>query len=247
MPPLSGDAPLGFPTTRGSVIAGLAQADGAVRERAFDALVSAYWRPVYIHLRGKWGRGREDAEDLTQEFFTRALLQGFLAEYEPRRGRFRTYLRGCLDHLVANARRDERRLKRGGGAAHLPLDFAGAERDMAFVAPDAADPDVRFHQEWVRGLFGGAVRRLEEQCARDDHVVRFRIFSRADLEPADPGSRPSYRMLAEEFGVPLTQITNHLAWARREFRRLVLERLRELSGSDEEFRAEARDLFGYRA
>jgi len=38
-------------------------------------------------------------------------------------------------------------------------------------------------------------------------------------------------------------VTNHLAWARRELRRLVLERLRIVSGSDAEFRDEARELF----
>jgi hypothetical protein len=32
---------------------------------------------------------------------------------------------------------------------------------------------------------------------------------------------------------------------RRRFRVLVLERLREMSGSEAEFRAEARDLLGY--
>jgi hypothetical protein len=44
--------------------------------------------------------------------------------------------------------------------------------------------------------------------------------------------------------VPVTQVTNYLAWARREFRRIVLEELRELSGSEEEFRREARALLG---
>jgi hypothetical protein len=39
-------------------------------------------------------------------------------------------------------------------------------------------------------------------------------------------------------------VTNHLAWARREFRRLVLEALAEATGSAEEFRAEARQLLG---
>ena len=42
----------------------------------------------------------------------------------------------------------------------------------------------------------------------------------------------------------MTQVTNHLAWARRELRRLVLERLPLVSGSDAEFRDEARELFG---
>jgi vacuolar-type H+-ATPase subunit H len=45
-------------------------------------------------------------------------------------------------------------------------------------------------------------------------------------------------------GIAETQVTNHLAWARREFRRLVLEALEEATGSEEEFRAEARQLLG---
>src|SRR5262245_55447296 len=119
-----------FPTTRLSVVEAAAGSDPDIRRRAFDALVAVYWRPAYLHLRLKWDTGREEAEDLTQEFFARAMEQGFFEKYDPSRARFRTFLRGSLDHLVANARRDERRLKRGGGAAHLPLDFAGAEVDL---------------------------------------------------------------------------------------------------------------------
>jgi hypothetical protein len=39
-------------------------------------------------------------------------------------------------------------------------------------------------------------------------------------------------------------VTNHLAWARREFRRVVLDTLREMTASEDEFRREARDLLG---
>jgi hypothetical protein len=39
-------------------------------------------------------------------------------------------------------------------------------------------------------------------------------------------------------------VTNHLAWARREFRRLALARLAAVAASEEEYHAEARDLFG---
>ena len=49
---------------------------------------------------------------------------------------------------------------------------------------------------------------------------------------------------AAEFGIPVTQVTNYLAFARRELRRLVLERLQTLCATDEEFRLEARDFLG---
>jgi hypothetical protein len=45
-------------------------------------------------------------------------------------------------------------------------------------------------------------------------------------------------------GLPVTQVTNHLYWARREFRAAVLLVLREITASEAEFRAEARALLG---
>jgi len=45
-------------------------------------------------------------------------------------------------------------------------------------------------------------------------------------------------------GVPVTTLTNDLHATRRGFRELALLQLRHLVGSDEEFRAEARELFG---
>ena len=50
--------------------------------------------------------------------------------------------------------------------------------------------------------------------------------------------------LARETGRPITDVTNELAWARRAFREIVLDLLRGICASDEEFRAEARDLLG---
>ena len=49
---------------------------------------------------------------------------------------------------------------------------------------------------------------------------------------------------AAAMGVPVTTLTNDLHAARRRFRELALVHLRNLVGSDEEFRAEARELFG---
>jgi len=240
-----GGARRSFPATQASVVRDAASADEEVRRRAFDALVTVYWKPVYFHLRLRWQADAESAKDLTQEFFAEAMTGGFFDGYDPARARFRTYLRTCLDHFAANARRAERRLKRGGGIALLPLDFEGADREIALAGHvSEGDAERRFHQEWVRSLFGAAVEALRREAVGAGHEMRFRVFERYDLEPADGAERPSYRALAEELGIPATQVTNHLAWARREFRRLVLERLRQLSGSDEEFRQEARSLLG---
>jgi hypothetical protein len=44
--------------------------------------------------------------------------------------------------------------------------------------------------------------------------------------------------------VPETKITNDLAAARRKFREIVLDALREVTATEQEFRAEARALLG---
>lgn len=223
----------------------VASADPETRRRAFDALVAAYWKPVYKYLRLKWRVPEEDAEDLTQGFFVRALEKGFFDRFDPARARFRTYLRTCLDGYVANERQSARRLKRGGGAEHVSLDFAGAEAELVRQAvPEGGDMDEYFHREWVRSLFALAVEALRQRCLESGKAVPFALFERYDLDGPDAVRRPRYAELAQEMGIPETQVTNHLAWTRREFRRLVLETLEEVTGSEEEFRAEARHLLG---
>ena len=241
-----------FPATRHSVIAGIASPDTQTRRVAFDALVSAYWRPVYKYVRIKWRRDRDDAADLTQEFFARAFEKGSLERFDPSRARFRTFLRVCLDGFVANEEKAASRLKRGGGVSFVPLDFAAAEHELAThpnasVNPDASvrpvDDDALFRQEWVRALFSDAVTALRESCEGAGKSGHFAVFERYDLDDAVDGRR-TYAEIGVELGIPVTQVTNYLAYARRELRRLVLDRLRLLCGSDEEFRLEARELLG---
>jgi len=240
-----------FPATRHSVVAGIASPDIDTRRVAFDALVSAYWRPVYKYVRIKWRRDREDAADLTQEFFARAFEKGSLGRFEPTRARFRTFLRVCLDGFVANEIKARGRLKRGGNVSFVPVDFAAAEHDLSMhpAAPDAGGASVAdrdddlFRQEWVRGLFSDAVAALRASCEAAGKTTQFAVFQRYDLDDSS-GARPTYAQLAAELAIPVTQVTNYLAFARRELRRLVLERLRSLCASDEEFRLEARELLG---
>jgi RNA polymerase sigma factor (sigma-70 family) len=231
-----------FPPTRHSVLQSIASGEEPERQRGLEALAEAYWRPVYKHLRLHWGAAADEAEDLTQGFFARALEKGFFAQYDPQRARFRTWLRTCLDGYVANERAAARRLKRGGGTVVLPLDFASAEAELRDASP-AADVEESFRREWVRSLFAGAVAALESSCRARGREAQFALFVRYDLEPP-PEGRPTYAELAAELALPVTQVTNYLAAARREFRRLVLERLRATTASEAEFQREARDLLG---
>lgn len=235
----------GFPPTRISVVEALRAGDVTVRERAMDTLASIYWKPVYTYIRLKWNRDPQTAEDLTQDFFARSIERDFFAHYDPTRARFRTWLRVGIDRMVANALEAASRHKRGGGTRAIALDSADLERDLAARAPGPLpDDDELFRREVARALFSHAVSALHAECEASGKLVQWKLFEAYDLEGPDQEPRPTYGDLAAEHGVPVTQVTNHLAAMRRRFRVLVLDRLRELSASDAEFRAEARDVLG---
>lgn len=240
------DAAGRFPPTRHSIVAGAQSRDPDSRRQAFDVLVTAYWKPVYKYLRLKWQASDEDARDLTQEFFARAFEKAYFQRYDPAKARFRTYLRVCLDGFAANERKAARRLKRGGDFAIVPLDFQSAEGELRqHEIPDGADLDEFFHREWIRSLFSLAIDALREHYEAAGKPQYFELIRRYDLEGAEaPGGRPTYAALAADLGISVTDVTNHLSAARRELRRLVLERLRGVTGSDAEFEDEARFLLG---
>jgi DNA-directed RNA polymerase specialized sigma24 family protein len=236
---------LAFPQTHRSVVLAVGSRDEQERARALEAVVAAYWRPVYRHVRARWRVREEEAEDLAQGFFAAALEKGWLARYQPGRGRFRSYLLACLEAYVANQRRAARRLKRGGGLTAVPLEAPDADGEpRALQLADRTDLEAEFQREWSRSLFALAIQALRERCTATSREVAFALFERYDLADEDESQRPRYADLAAEFALPMTQVTNHLHWVRRELRATVLEKLREITASEAEFRAEARALFG---
>lgn len=233
-----------FPATRHSAVLAAQSADLVERERGLAILVETYWRPAYKYLRIRFRESNEDAKDLTQGFFTRALEKDFFDGYDPEKGSFRTYLRTCLDRFVANEKKAAGRAKRSPGSPLIPLDFESAEGELARQEPpDPTTLEDTFHAEWVRGLFALSVEKLREDCMLRGKDLPYRLFERYELD-RDPDEKLTYERLAEEFQIPATQVTNFLAFARREFRRIVLEKLREITATDHEFREEARSLLG---
>ena len=236
--------PGAFPSTRESLLRAAASANGEVRAQAFGALAEGYWSPVFKYVRRRWRAEAAEAEDLTQGFFAAAFEKRWLDRFDPRRARFRTFLRACVDGHVSHERAAAVRLKRGGGVPLLSLDVPGAERELARDADAEVDDfEAWFHREWVRALLTRAVGALERHCREKGRTAAFEVFRRYDLA-ADEGERPTYDALGQELDLPVTQVTNHLAAMRRELRREVLDALRALTATDEEFRAEARDLLG---
>lgn len=234
-----------FPHTHGSAVRAIAGDDEATRKRACESIIAAYWKPVYKYLRVRWRKSNEDAKDLTQAFFAVALDKHTFQEYDPKRAKFRTFLRTCLDRFTSNEQAAASRDKRGGGRPLFSLDFDSADTELQKTTGGSEiEPESFFRTEWIRGLFAGAVESLRLASEGGGRGIAFKLFQRYDLDDGAREAGLTYQSLAEEFGLSITQVTNHLHRMRAEFRRHVLDQLRSICASDAEFREEARLLLG---
>src|SRR6187455_97615 len=166
---------MSFPATRLSVVERTRSGDEDTRRIALAMIIEAYWKPAYKYLRVKWSLGPDEAADLTQEFFTTTIEKEVVERYDPARARFRTYLRLCLDGFASNARKAERRLKRGGGVTIVPLDFETAEGEISSHEPAGADVDELFYREWVRALLETSVADLKRHAEESGRPQMFAV------------------------------------------------------------------------
>ena len=194
-----------FPDTRISAVRGAASEDTEERRQGWERVISAYWKPVYKYIRIRWRASNEDAKDLTQAFFSRAMEKKYFADYDAARSRFSTFVRMCLDRFLANEAQAAGRLKRGGGQ----------QRVNEFDEPAADD---YFHREWERAVFAESIEAVRMKL----EPRRFAVFEQYDL--AEGTERPTYAELALRSGIKETDVTNYLAAARRELKRALVER-----------------------
>src|SRR3954462_1062632 len=84
-----------FGETAGSLVLAAGNASEPRAREALAELCRVYWPPVYGYLRRR-GYNRDDAQDLTQNFFHHLLQENSVRRASPERGRFRSFLLGAL-------------------------------------------------------------------------------------------------------------------------------------------------------
>ncbi len=136
--------------------------DSPETRAALSELCDAYWQPVYHFLRRE-GRHEDVSRELTQAFFARLLERGGVGQVDPAKGRFRSYLLGALKHFLVEQRRNEGRLKRGGGVLVESLESAGTDTSpgLQIHDPSAAVPDTYFDREWALAVMDRSLNAVQ--------------------------------------------------------------------------------------
>jgi RNA polymerase sigma factor (sigma-70 family) len=227
-----------FPATSPTLMEAIRSPGTAAFEEARRRLIMLYWEPVYCQIRRKWGRGVEDAKDLTQEFFLSKVLEGALASrFDPARGSFRAFLRTALSNFMADQAESASRIKRGGGADRLILDAEGVEELVADV--EGLRPEDAFDAAWRNVILRRALELCRKRLIDAGKPIYFEIFRLHDVE-----GEAGYKSVAARVGLGLDAVKNHLTAARKVFERAAQEVIAEYADDPAAVSAEMKELFG---
>jgi RNA polymerase sigma-70 factor (ECF subfamily) len=205
---------------------------------ALNDLCAAYWPPVYGFIRMK-GHSREEAEDLTQEFFARILEQRGLAAADRERGKFRSFLLASVSNFLANQWDRATALKRGAGIPTLSLDFPAGEERLRRELCHGLTPEALFERQWALTLLARVLDRLREEHERKGHgalFARLRGFLTEDQE------RGSYESVALETRISEGSVRTAVHRLRRRYGELVREEITALVSDPNEVEGEIRYL-----
>ncbi|MEX2214872.1 MAG: sigma-70 family RNA polymerase sigma factor [Phycisphaeraceae bacterium] len=227
-----------FATTHWNVVLAAGRPGASRYREALASLCGAYWPPLYAFLR-RSGRTAADAEDLTQAFFAHLLDRGSLEVADPQRGRFRSFLLTCLKHFVANEHRAAKRLKRGGAAAVLSLDFKSVESRLSLEPSHEVTPERAFEKGWALTLLDRATKRLREEMTK---AGKARLLEVLGPHLSRPQERGQYEEAANLLEMTPGAVRTAVSRLRERLRHFIREEVAQTVEGDEQIDAEIRDL-----
>jgi DNA-directed RNA polymerase specialized sigma24 family protein len=228
-----------FATTSWTIVAAAQGPLSDVAHDALAALCNSYWFPLYAFIR-RQGYLSDQAEDLTQEFFTQLLEKDLLAGVDSNKGKFRSFLLAACAHFLSNQRDKAKAVKRGGKCRFVTLDFAAAEHRYGKEPSHQLTPEKLFARRWALTLLDQVLARL-----RDDFVARGKaglfdslrvcLLGDKDMDPAGH--------MANEMGMTPGAVRVAVHRMRQQFRELLREEIVRTVDNPEHVDDEIRDLF----
>ncbi|MCX6924018.1 MAG: sigma-70 family RNA polymerase sigma factor [Verrucomicrobia bacterium] len=227
-----------FATTHWTVVVAAGRRTTPQSEQALEELCRTYWFPLYAFVRRR-GHSPPDAQDLTQEFFARLLAKHWIESADREKGRFRTFLLTAMSRFLANEWDRAATQKRGGHAAHLPLDTETAETRYEADAALTLSPDRLYDRQWAMTLLDRALTRLRTEYERAGKTKEFAVLS--PFLTAERGEIP-YAAVAKQIGTSETTARQAVHRVRKRFREVFREKITQTVASPEEAEVEIRHL-----
>ena len=232
-----GDA---FATTHWTVVLAAGQRHTPASDTALEQLCQSYWFPLYAYIRRR-GHAKADAEDLTQVFFTRLLEKNFLANLDGEKGKFRAFLLAALKNFLAKEWDKSQTQKRGGGGAHLSLDWETADTKFQVTATQEASPDRAFDREWALALLARVIERLQAECVADG---KGKLFEQLKTFLMAGGGDSAQAAVAKSLGMEEGAVRVAIHRLRKRYRALLRDEIANTLADESQVDAEMQALFG---
>jgi len=228
-----------FVTTHWSVVLSAQDKKSSKSDAALETLCRTYWFPLYAFVR-RLGHAPHDAQDLTQEFFTRLLEKNYLKSAEREKGRFRTFLLVALKRFLANEWDRRHTQKRGGFSPVVSIDQELAESRFASEPAHNLQPDVLFDRQWAMTLLERTMSRLHEEYVATGRAKLFE-FLRGCL--AKDESALPYAEIAARLNLTEAAVKMAVQRLRVRYREILRAEIGDTVASSEEIEEEIRHLF----
>ncbi len=237
--PESAAGPRHFATTHWSIVLAAREEGTTQAQEALAWLCEAYWYPLYAYIR-RAGHSAHAAQDLTQDFFTRLLERDFLADVDPARGRFRSFLLASCRHFLANEHDRERAQKRGGGRRLLSFHSPDAETRYSREPVDNFTPDRLFERRWALTLLDRVLQRLQDEFRARGKAEQFDVLR---LYLIGDQSAPTHAQAARKLGTTPGAIKVLIHRLRQRYRELLRAEIAPTVETPEQVDEEIRQLF----
>lgn len=228
-----------FASTQWSLVLLARGQSSPAADDAMATLCRTYWYPLYVYIRRRVGSA-DQAEELTQEFFTRLLTNDFLANVDQGRGRFRAFLLACCNHFLANERDRARAHKRGGGRPVLSLDFRAAAQRYGNEPADTLTPQRLFERRWALLLLEAALDRLRQEFQDAGKGLLYERLKAALL--GDHGA-VCYRQIGADLAMTEAAVKKAAQRLKQRYRELLRAEIAATVDGPEQVEDEIRDLF----
>jgi RNA polymerase sigma factor (sigma-70 family) len=209
-----------FTTTHWSVVLE-AQGESPAAQKALEILCRTYWRPLYGFAR-RQGLGREEAQDLIQEFFAGLLERRNLNAVRREKGRLRSYLLVSLKRFLASERHRGSGVKRYESSSHIPLDELLESEVAEFELAETLSPDRLYERRWALAVLEQVLARLEVEYRAAGNGP---LFDQLKEFLAGERGRPTQAEIAAELGMTENAVKQAFHRLRQRYRVLLRDEI----------------------
>jgi RNA polymerase sigma factor (sigma-70 family) len=226
-----------FATTHWSLVLAAGNREHKESGRALEKLCQAYWPPLYAYVRRRVSDVHE-AQDLTQAFFERLLEKKYLADADPERGRFRSFLITAFKRFLMKEHDKAIALKRGGGQRTFTVDFESQDRNWG-EPTDSLTAEQIYERQWAVTLLNRVMDRLQREMERSGRAQEFQL-----LKDFLGGTGPStYAEVAPSLGLSESAARMAASRMRGRYRELLYEEITQTVETPDDVDSEVQHLF----